>query len=88
MGKVLAGYGYVYRVSDGLLVSEGTVIADPLPAGLALFERPTKHDTTTERWDNAVKAIVPFTDNDRIANIDNQIASLQIERARLLAGGP
>ncbi len=50
---------FVYRTSDGVLVSIGSTVADPLPAGLAAIERPAM--TATEQWDATARDVVPRT---------------------------
>ncbi len=79
-------WGYVSRDDTGELVSEGTVIADPLPDGLTLLERVGRADPDTEKWNEAARDFRPFTNVERIAQIDTDIADLQQERARLQGG--
>ncbi len=85
MHKKVDGWGYVYRESTGELVSEGTIIADPLPAGLALFELPFRHDGDSERWGAEARRIVPYTNSDRIAELRSQRGDLATEIIRLEA---
>ncbi len=79
----LDGHGIVYRLSDGERISEGTVITDPLPEGLALLERAEAIDPSTERWDNASHAVVAYTDHDQIAEQERIVAAANAELARL-----
>lgn len=83
MPKTLAGWGYVYRVDDGSLVSEGTVIAEPLPAGLALLEVPGRHDPDAEQWDPATRRIVPWTNTEKAQEMAARAADL-LARAQVL----
>ena len=46
----------VYRISDGSAVSFGTVIANPLPAGMASKD---VGDTTGKVWDPATLTMIP-----------------------------
>lgn len=82
-GRVLDGWGYVYDELTGRLVSECTIVADPLPQELRLFERPEYHDYDTERWDEALRRIVPYTNTDRIAEHEAERARLAVEIVRL-----
>ena len=84
MRKTLTGWGYLYRLADGELVSEGTVCTDPLPARFGLLERPARHDHETERWDPATASIVPYTNADRIAELK---AEREAAEARIIALG-
>lgn len=45
----------IYRISDGQAVSFGTVVADPLPDGLAAVD---VGDITGKRWDPQALAMV------------------------------
>lgn len=45
----------IYRISDGQAVSFGTVVADPLPDGLAAID---VGDITGKRWDPQALAMV------------------------------
>jgi len=78
--------GFIYRESDGVLVSQATVIADPLPDGLALLVRPDQHDPDVERWDAAARDVRPFTDSDRADGLDEAAAMLAAEAVRLRGG--
>lgn len=71
--RKLEGWGYVFNAEDrpitlpngdivepGAMYSEGTVIADPLPPSIALFERPDRWNPSLERWDPVVRRFVPL----------------------------
>ena len=81
--QTLAGWGYIFRTTTGKLVSEATVIADPLPFGLTVLERPDRADYTTERWDEITRRFVPFTDTVHVREIKTQINTLMEEAERL-----
>lgn len=49
----------VYRVSSGELISLGTVIANPLPAGLAVTEIGSGPPNVTQQWDPSTRQFVP-----------------------------
>ena len=86
--RLLTGWGYIFRDDTGKLVSEATRIADPLPAGLSLFERPDRIDNAVERWDIVSRTIVGWTDDARAGVLDMQAAALTAEAVRLRAGAP
>lgn len=52
----------LYRTSDGVLVSVGTVIADPLPAGLSVHDASPVEDaglrTGAKQWDPATRTVI------------------------------
>ena len=83
MGNVLEGWGYVYDAASGELVSEGTVIADPLPANLLLLERAERHDSLTQRWDSTTRDILTYRNVDRIAELNAEQGRITAEIARL-----
>lgn len=69
--RTLSGWGYLFNEEDepitlpngdivepGAMYSEGTVIADPLPPGIALLERSDRWDPSLERWDPAERLFV------------------------------
>ena len=61
----------VYRSSDGVLVSVGDVVADPLPAGLATLNMAGP-PADTVMWDAATRAFIPRpakTTVDRVQEI-------------------
>lgn len=70
--RTISGWGYGYRLSTGELVSEGTVITDPLPAGYGLYEWTRRHDPEAERWDPASRTVVAYTNTARIAELAAQ----------------
>ena len=82
--KALTGWGYVYETATGQLVSEGSVIADPLPAELALWQSPARHDVEAQRWDPATAQIVAYVNADRIAELK---AQREADAARIIALG-
>lgn len=49
----------VYRTATGELVSVGTVLADPMPAGLSVLSLAGEPDAATHEWDAALLAFVP-----------------------------
>lgn len=85
--KTLIGWGYVYHAATGELLSEGTVVVDPMPANFLLLELPKRHDTETFRWDAASAGLVPFTNADRISELGAERDRAISEIARL-QGGP
>ena len=85
--RILNGYGVFFDLATGRAISEGTRFPEKDPPGVALYEQPEPRDFVGTRWDEQARALVPFTNDDRIAAIDNDIARLQVERAKLQGGG-
>lgn len=50
---------YAIHNADGELVSLGTVLADPLPAGLAATVLDGEPDLAAQQWDSVARAFVP-----------------------------
>lgn len=49
----------IYRTSDGVLISTGTVIADPLPDGLASVELGEAFDQSGKIWNPTTYTFAP-----------------------------
>ena len=83
VGRKLDGWGYLFNLADGRLVSEGTIIAEPLPAGFGLLERPARTDPVTTRWNEEERRPMAYRDEDRLTELRRQIAMLGDEVTRL-----
>jgi hypothetical protein len=74
----------VIESATGVLVSEGTVLADPMPAHLEAIELADRINWLVERWDAATRTVVPkpapLPDVDRVEEF---IARVPILSTRL-----
>lgn len=64
----------IYRISDGQAVSFGSVVADPLPDGLAAVD---VGDITGKRWDPQTLAMVDAPPEPETRTPEQQLADVK-----------
>lgn len=65
--RQLSGWGLLYDMATGALLSRATVVAVPLPPGIGMREVAADLDDRSERWDAVSRSVVPFTNIERAA---------------------
>lgn len=70
----------VYETATGRLVSQGTVLADPLPRGLTSVDVGTKPDDSL-MWDEASRSMVPRPTRQLVDRVDDVVADVRIADA-------
>lgn len=83
MDRELAGWGIIFDTATGAMVSRATVVADPLPDGLALVERPADFDPEAERWDDLNRQAKPWTNQAKADALRDQAAALDAEANKI-----
>lgn len=68
----------VFRTSDGVLVSTGTIVADPLSPGLSRVEIAQQPDRDLA-WDPATRTLIPRQPS--IEEVESELAVLDDEVA-------
>lgn len=73
---------YLLHDANGRPVSIGTVIADPLPAGLtavALTDADAAALGTTRQWDATTRSVIDRTPAPEPPSVDNRLTALEEE---------
>lgn len=79
MPRELSGWGFIFDMRTGALVSRATVVAAPLAPGLGLFERADDLNIESEQWDAGTRRIVPFTNIDKASRIAAAADAMLVE---------
>lgn len=66
----------VYDTNTGRLVSQGTVIADPLPRGLTAVDVGTRPEGVM--WDEASRSMVPRPPKEYVDRVDDIVGDARL----------
>ncbi len=73
---------YLIHDADGKAVSVGTVVADPLPAGLtavALSDADAAALGNTRRWDANTRTMIDRTPDPVVPSVEDRLAAVESE---------
>ena len=81
----MATWTAIYRIRDGHLVSMATVVADPLPDGLAT-KRMSAPQASGTQWDSESLSFVPsppsLPDVDRVEEFVDRLTKMDVPEIR------